>query len=308
MLARCIPTLALDPVLVEIPFPFFGLEGLPIRWYALAYIAGLFFGLWYVNQMVRRPRLWTTHPKPVAAPMSRAFVDDLLLWIMVGVIAGGRIGYVLFYQTAAIWERPLWIATGITEGGMSFHGGLIGVALAIFFTSRAHGVEVTRTADAVAAATPVGLLLGRLANFINGELWGREAPNLPWAMRFAGDPECALRPPRQLYEATLEGLVLFTVIAVLIWKWRALSRPGLVAGVFLAGYGLFRALVELVREPDTHMPEALQGYVTMGMILSLPLILVGAVLIWRALKTRPDDRPGTLADTASEAAKSRQNG
>lgn len=300
MLAACTPTFDLiDPVLFEIPI--FG--GLPIRWYALAYIAGLFLGLWYVHQLVRRPRLWTTHSEPKGAPLTRLFVDDLLLWIMIGVIGGGRLGYVLFYQTSAIWERPLWVVTGITEGGMSFHGGLIGVALAVFFTSRAHGVPLLRTADAVAAATPIGLFFGRLANFINGELWGREAPDLPWAMRFAGDPECALRHPSQLYEAGLEGLVLFGLILYLIFRMRALARPGLVTGVFLAGYGVFRSLVELVREPDTHMPEALQGYVTMGMILSLPLIAAGAFLIWRALKREPDEGPGKLDATITKKAK-----
>lgn len=302
MLARCTPTFDFDPVLFEIPFPFFGLDGLPIRWYALAYIAGLFLGLWYVQHLVSRPKLWTANPKPRGAPLTRAFVDDLLVWIMIGVIAGGRLGYVVFYQTSAIWERPLWVVTGITQGGMSFHGGLIGVALAIWFTCRTHKVALLRTADAVAAATPIGLLLGRIANFVNGELWGRPAPDLPWAMRFANDPACALRHPSQLYEAALEGAVLFAIIAAAIFAWRALSRPGLVTGMFAAGYGTFRALVELVREPDTQMPEALQGYVTMGMILSLPLILAGAFLIWRALKSPPDTAPGTPDPSAKGAA------
>jgi len=218
------------------------------------------------------------------------------------VIAGGRLGYVLFYavfdQNSPLWDNPLWAITGITEGGMSFHGGLIGVALAIYFTSRAHDIALLRTADAVAAATPIGLFFGRLANFINGELWGREAPDLPWAMRFEGDPECALRHPSQLYEAGLEGLALFAIIAVAIFSYRALARPGLATGLFLAGYGLFRGLVELVREPDLHMPEALQGYVTMGMLLSLPLIIVGAGLIWRALKAGPVAEPGMIDPSA----------
>jgi len=130
---------------------------------------------------------------------------------MVGVIAGGRIGFVLFYQTSMIWEEPLRVVTGITDGGMSFHGGLIGVALAMYFTARAHGAPLLRVADAVALATPIGLLLGRLANFINGELWGRPAPDLPWAMTFAADPLCLARHPSQLYEAFLEGAVLLTI-------------------------------------------------------------------------------------------------
>ncbi|MFC4725496.1 prolipoprotein diacylglyceryl transferase [Glycocaulis abyssi] len=277
----------IDPVIFEIgPFA--------LRWYALAYIAGFFLGLFYVLKLVARPRLWTTHANPKAAPMDRAYVEELMLWVMVGVIVGGRIGYVLFYQTSALWERPLWVITGITEGGMSFHGGLIGVMLAMIVTARLWKIPLLNVSDAVAAATPIGLLLGRLANFINGELWGRPAPDLPWAMRFADDPLCALRHPSQLYEAFLEGAVLLALIAFLIWRFRALSRPGLVTGVFLAGYGVFRAFVEIFREPDRHMPDALQGYVTMGMLLCVPMIAAGAYLIWRSLKTPPVSAPGEM--------------
>ena len=271
-----------DPVLVTLP-EVFGLGPFPIRWYALAYIAGLFLGLWWVLRLVARPILWGHSEKTQKAPFDRAFVDDLALWIMLGVILGGRLGYVLFYQTDAIWERPAWVLTGITEGGMSFHGGLIGVALALFLTSRYHKAPLLRVADVVAAATPIGLFFGRLANFINGELWGRPS-DVPWAMRFAADPACLARHPSQLYEAFLEGLVLFAILVVLIYRFKALSRPGLCAGVFLAGYGVFRGLVELVREPDSHMPEALQGYITMGMLLCVPMVLIGGYLIWRAQK------------------------
>jgi phosphatidylglycerol:prolipoprotein diacylglycerol transferase len=277
----------IDPVIFEIgPFA--------LRWYALAYIAGFFLGLFYVLKLVARPHLWTTHTSPKAAPMDRAYVEELMLWVMIGVIVGGRLGYVLFYQTSALWERPLWVVTGITEGGMSFHGGLIGVMLAMLVTARLWKVPLLNVSDAVAAAVPIGLLLGRLANFINGELWGRPAPDLPWAMRFADDPLCALRHPSQLYEAFLEGAVLLAIIAFLIWRFRALSRPGLVTGVFLAGYGVFRAFVEVFREPDRHMPEALQGYVTMGMLLCVPMIAAGAFLIWRALKAPPSSQPGEV--------------
>ncbi|MEO1038711.1 MAG: prolipoprotein diacylglyceryl transferase [Pseudomonadota bacterium] len=271
----------IDPVLIQ-------LGPIPIRWYAIAYIAGLFLGLYYVTRLVKRAGLWSTNDRTQAAPLSRAFLEDLLLWVMVGVIGGGRLGYVLFYETSAIWERPLWVFWGVTQGGMSFHGGLIGVALAIWFTSRAYKMPVLRVADAVAAATPIGLFFGRLANFINGELWGRPAPDLPWAMRFAHDPLCLERHPSQLYEAFLEGAVLFAIIAYLIWRVRALSRPGLVAGVFLAGYGVFRGAVELVREPDNQMPDVLQGYVTMGMLLCVPMVVIGAWLIRRALQTPAD--------------------
>lgn len=277
----------IDPVIFEIgPFA--------LRWYALAYIAGFFLGLFYVLKLIARPHLWTAHPSPKAAPMDRAYVEELMLWVMIGVIVGGRLGYVLFYQTSALWERPLWVITGITEGGMSFHGGLIGVMLAMILTARFWKIPLLNVSDAVAAATPIGLLLGRLANFINGELWGRPAPDLPWAMRFADDSLCALRHPSQLYEAFLEGAVLLALIAFLIWRFRALSRPGLITGVFLSGYGVFRAFVEIFREPDRHMPDALQGYVTMGMLLCVPMIAAGAFLIWRALKAPPVTAPGEV--------------
>lgn len=294
----CPPSFDLiDPVLFQI-------GPLVVRWYAISYIAGLFLGFYYVRELIKRPQLWTTSAKPVAAPLDKGFVEELLLWVMVGVIAGGRIGYVLFYQTSAIWERPLWIITGITEGGMSFHGGLLGVMIAMILTARAYKAPLLNVTDAVAAATPIGLLLGRLANFINGELYGRPAPDLPWAMRFAGDPLCLPRHPSQLYEAFLEGAVLLALIAFLIWRFRALSRPGLVTGVFLAGYGVFRAFVEVFREPDSHMPDALQGYVTMGMLLCVPMILAGGYLIWRAYREAPVSAPGTVrADPKAKDAK-----
>lgn len=273
----------IDPVLFTIPKVWI-LGPFPIRWYALAYIAGLFGGLYWVLRLVSQGQLWGTTPKTQTAPYNRAFVDDLVLWIMIGVIGGGRLGYVLFYNTSMIWETPVRVITGITDGGMSFHGGLIGVTLAMVLTARAHSAPILRVSDAVAAATPIGLFFGRLANFINGELWGRAAPDLPWAMRFAGDPTCQLRHPSQLYEAALEGLVLFVILTVLIYRFKALSRPGLITGAFLMGYGVFRAFVELFREPDAQMPEALQGYVTMGMVLCIPMIAAGAYLVWRARK------------------------
>ncbi|WP_439637644.1 prolipoprotein diacylglyceryl transferase [Oceanicaulis sp.] len=273
----------IDPVLFSIP-EIAGLGPFPIRWYALAYIAGLFIGLYWVLRLVSQGRLWGLTPKTQTAPYSRAFVDDLVLWIMIGIIGGGRLGYVLFYNTSMIWEEPVRVVTGITDGGMSFHGGLLGVTLAMVFTARAYKAPLLRVSDAVAAATPIGLFFGRLANFINGELWGRPAPDLPWAMRFSADPTCQLRHPSQLYEAALEGVVLFVILTVLIYRFRALSRPGLLTGAFLAGYGVFRAFVEVFREPDRQMPEALQGYVTMGMVLCIPMIAAGAYLVWRARK------------------------
>ena len=250
----------IDPVLFTLPKVWiFG--PFPIRWYALAYIAGLFGGLVWVLRLVSNDALWGTTRKTQTAPYSRAFVDDLVLWIMIGVIVGGRLGYVLFYNTS-----------------------MICVTLAMVLTARAHAAPLLRVSDAVAAATPIGLFFGRMANFINGELWGRPAPDLPWAMRFSADPTCQLRHPSQLYEAALEGLVLFVILSVLIYRFKALTRPGLITGAFLIGYGVFRAFVELFREPDRQMPEALQGYVTMGMVLCIPMIALGAYLVWRARK------------------------
>ncbi|MHA6289337.1 prolipoprotein diacylglyceryl transferase [Maricaulis sp. CAU 1757] len=250
-----------------------------LRWYALAYIAGLLIGWRYMVLLTRRPRLWGRSGSPV----SEAQVDDLLIWATLGVIVGGRLGYVVFYMPEMIFERPQDIILGITDGGMAFHGGLLGVAIALYVFSRRQGLDLLRIGDAAAVVTPIGLLFGRLANFINGELWGRPT-DLPWGMTFERDPLCLSRHPSQLYEAALEGLALFVIINVATWKFSSLQKPGLNAGLFLLCYGLFRAVLETVREPDTHMPEALQGYVTMGMLLSVPMILAGGWLVARALR------------------------
>jgi phosphatidylglycerol:prolipoprotein diacylglycerol transferase len=256
-----------------------------LRWYAVAYIAGLLIGWRYMVVLSRRPQMWQREPikKSSTAPFSELQVDDLLIWATLGVIGGGRLGYVIFYMPEMIWTDPLRIVTGITDGGMAFHGGLIGVSLALFFYARRHKLDLLRIGDAAAVVTPIGLFFGRMANFINGELWGRPS-DAPWAMTFGADRLCVPRHPSQLYEAALEGLALFLIINVLTWRFKSLSRPGLNAGVFLLFYGLFRALLETVREPDAHMPEFLKGTITMGMLLSLPMIGFGIWLIWRALK------------------------
>ncbi|WP_019961307.1 prolipoprotein diacylglyceryl transferase [Woodsholea maritima] len=286
----CQPTFDLiKPILFTFgPFDLFGHEiSLPIRWYALAYIFGLVIAWQYMTQLAKRPALWSVSDKNAGSPYTPAHAEDLFFWGMIGVIVGGRLGYVLFYQTSAIWERPAWIITGITEGGMSFHGGFIGVATVLVLMARRHSIALLRLTDAAAVVTPVGLMLGRLANFINGELWGRAAPDLPWAMRFASDPYCLERHPSQLYEAFGEGFLLLVILGVLTWRFKGLARPGLATGIFVAGYGLVRALLEFVREPDSHMPEFLREYITMGMALSLPMIALGAWLIYRALTNKP---------------------
>ena len=334
----------IDPSAITIPHLFdlgsFPVGPLHLRWYALAYIVGLVLGWRWMVWLIRRDRLWA----PGRAPLTVTQADDFLFWATLGVIVGGRLGYILFYNTSMIWERPMGIFE-IWQGGMSFHGGFIGVFLAAyFFTRQKHvneeqfaalakkraiaepprdraneytktnnlgwlrkrdaeelaakarvdKIDLLRLGDLAAAATPIGLFFGRIANFINGELWGRHT-NLPWGMVFcnerlreAGNGVCvageAARHPSQLYEATLEGLVLFAIVTIATLRFDSLRRPGLNSGLFLVFYGLSRAALETVREPDAQMPEFLRGFITMGMLLSIPMIMIGAWLINRSLK------------------------
>ncbi len=259
---------SIDPVLISIgPFA--------IRWYALAYIVGLLLGWRYCLYLTGRP------PRLV----SRLQLDDFLLWATLGVILGGRIGYVLFYQPTHFLDHPLDIFY-VWQGGMSFHGGLIGVILAMILFGRQRGIPFFALADIVACATPIGLLLGRVANFINGELYGR-ASNVPWAMVFP-DPNSGGVPrhPSQLYEAGLEGLLLFVVMFLLARFTRSLEHVGRLSGVFLIGYGLSRIVVELFREPDAQLGFFFGGTTTMGQILSLPMTAYGLFLVLRARPAR----------------------
>jgi phosphatidylglycerol---prolipoprotein diacylglyceryl transferase len=269
-----LPFPAIDPVLIEFgPFA--------IRWYALAYIAGLMFGWWYLRRLATTERLWGEVPRPTIVD-----VDDLLVWITIGVILGGRIGYVLFYGGGAYLSDPLEIFK-VWQGGMSFHGGLIGAALAMLLFARRRRLNVWSLFDMAAAAVPVGLFLGRVANFINGELWGRPT-DVAWAFVFPhAGPEP--RHPSQLYEAILEGMVLLAVLTALVWAYKALRRPGLVAGVFGIGYGLSRFVVEFFREPDAQVGYLIGDWMTMGMLLSLPMVVAGLALIEAARRgwTRP---------------------
>ncbi|HVL19596.1 MAG TPA: prolipoprotein diacylglyceryl transferase [Amaricoccus sp.] len=288
----------IDPALVSVHL--FGIE-LAIRWYALAYIAGLVLGWRYVVALVRRPRLWGG-----SAPMRAEQVDDLLTWMILGVILGGRLGYVLFYQPAYFAANPGQILA-VWQGGMSFHGGLLGVATGIVLFSLKNGLRTLSVGDAVSAAAPIGLCLGRIANFINAELWGRPS-TAPWAVVFPGEAAlscpidwvgpCA-RHPSQLYEAALEGVVLFLVLLVAIRRG-ALARPGRVFGLFLVGYALARVALEGFRQADQQFvtPANPHGHVialgddfglTMGQTLSLPMALLGLFLILRA--RRRGERP-----------------
>ena len=277
-----------DPVLIH-------LGPLPIRWYALAYVAGIVLGWWYASRLAKTERLWSPGKPPVTGPQ----LDDLVLWITFGVILGGRFGYALFYKPAMFAQLFTGDSLGerlellqLWTGGMSFHGGFLGVVIAIALYANRQKINPLSLGDLIAPVAPIGLLFGRIANFINGELWGRET-TVPWAIRFcnarieqmygfcpAGNEP---RHPSQLYEAGLEGLLLLIILSLAIWKWKMLKRPGFVTGLFLLGYGVCRAALENVRQPDAgfeHLPLGL----TMGMILSIPMMLVGAWLIWRALK------------------------
>ena len=259
-----------------------------VRWYALAYIAGILLGWRYCVGLVRNPRLWGGR-EPTATPLQ---LDDLILWVTIGVVGGGRLGSVLFYNTAMIWKDPLG-AFRIWDGGMSFHGGMIGVAVALVLFARRHRIDLLRLCDLVAPCVPFGLFFGRIANFINGELWGR-VTHVPWGMVFCnatiraeygGDCPAGILPrhPSQLYEASLEGVVLFLILRWATHKAGWLQRQGAIVGLFLTCYGLIRISLENVRQPDADMPIFPLG-LTMGMMLSAPMILAGLWLIWRALR------------------------
>ncbi|HEX9490183.1 MAG TPA: prolipoprotein diacylglyceryl transferase [Stellaceae bacterium] len=241
-----------------------------VRWYALAYIAGLILGWRYCLAIAKRP-------PQVARPQD---VDDFLVWATIGVVLGGRIGYILFYNFDQYAAHPIEMLY-LWRGGMSFHGGALGVIVAIILFCRQRGIPMLAFADIIVCAVPIGLFFGRIANFINGELWGR-VTDVPWAMVFpTGGPEP--RHPSQLYEAFLEGVVLFVVLWALMRFTPARQRPGTLSGVFLMGYAIARIIVEFFRQPDAQVGFLFWG-ITMGQLLSLPLLLVG---LWLVLRARP---------------------
>lgn len=260
-----LPFPAIDPVLISIgPFA--------VRWYALAYIAGILMGWRYCRSLAARP----------PALVAPAQIDDLVVWATLGIVLGGRLGYVLFYQPLYFLNHPLEILV-LWRGGMSFHGGLLGVILAMVLYARRRSLRFFAVADIIAAATPIGLGLGRLANFVNAELYGRPS-DLPWAVVFpTGGP--LPRHPSQIYQAGLEGLLLFAVLFALARYTGARARVGLLSGVFLVGYAVARLIGELFREPDVHIGFLLGG-TTMGQWLSLPMLLAGLWFIHRARPAR----------------------
>lgn len=255
----------IDPVAIS-------LGPIAVHWYGLAYVAGILCGWLYARRLASNDALWPHDRSPVTV----AHLDDFLVWVAVGVVLGGRIGYILFYDLAAVMQNPIRIIE-IWNGGMSFHGGFIGATLAMVMFARRNGIPVLSMFDIVAAVVPFGLFFGRLANFINSELWGRLS-DAPWAVVFpTGGPFS--RHPSQLYEAALEGVVLLLVLAALVYGARALKRPGVVSGAFVCGYGLSRIFVEFFREPDAHLGYLAFDWLTMGMLLSLPMVALGLGLM-----------------------------
>ena len=267
-----IPYPAFDPVLVHLgPFA--------IRWYALAYIAGILLGWVYARALLRNEKLWGGNSSNSLAPMTLVDFDDFVLWITLGIILGGRTGYVLFYNLPLFAAHPIEILQ-LWKGGMSFHGGFTGCVIAVVLFARKRGIPTLSLGDITCAVGPIGLFLGRIANFINGELWGRPA-DVPWAMVFPGGGPLP-RHPSQLYEATLEGLVLLVILALMV-RAGALKRPGLIVGSFACLYAVARSTCEFFREPDAQL-GFLWGGATMGQLLSIPLFIAGLCFIAYALK------------------------
>ena len=281
------PDLGLSPVALHIgPFD--------LRWYSLAYLAGIFVGYWYLLKLLKQP----------GAPMARRHADDLVFYAALGVIFGGRLGYVLFYNLGEYLRHPIEILK-LWDGGMSFHGGVIGTSLGIFYFARKEKLNWLRIHDYVACCVPFGLFFGRLANFINQELWGA-VTNVPWAVRFVEVDQFGQRvlgPPRhpsQLYEAILEGIVLFSILAFMFWRTKARYEPGKLVGAFIFFYGVFRFGIEFIREPDSQLIKFAQmTHLHMGQWLSVPMILGGLYLMATAKKRRV--RVAPIAGTESVA-------
>ena len=270
--------LGLDPVALDLGF-------FELRWYSLAYLAGIFIGYWYLLKLIKQP----------GSPMARRHADDLVFYAALGIILGGRVGYVLFYNLSYYLQNPLDILR-LWDGGMSFHGGMIGTVLGILYLSRKEKLQWLRVHDYVACCVPFGLFFGRVANFVNHELWGAPS-SVPWGVRFPEIIDGMLvigpaRHPTQIYEAILEGIVLFVILWWMFWKTQARYEPGKLVGAFTLFYGLFRFLIEFVREPDAQLVGfANSTGLHMGQWLSLPMIILGAWLMWTAKSRRQRVEP-----------------
>ena len=284
--AIAFPDLGLDPVALDLGF-------FQLRWYSLAYLAGIFVGYWYLLKLLKQP----------GAPMARRHADDLVFYAALGIILGGRIGYVLFYNLPYYLEHPVDILK-LWDGGMSFHGGVIGTSMGILYLARREKLNWLRLHDYVACCVPFGLFFGRIANFINQELWG--APTtVPWAVRFVESTPYGgtLGPPRhpsQLYEAGLEGIVLFIILWFMFWRTKSSYEPGKLVGAFILFYGLFRFGIEFIREPDAQLVGFAEATgLHMGQWLTVPMILGGLYLMATAKKRR--ERVEPVAGSASVA-------
>lgn len=293
----------IDPVAFEVP-----IVGLPIRWYSLGYIFGIGLGWWYLTKLIRNTALWGEKGSP---PISRLQLDDVVFWVALGIIAGGRFGYVIFYEPS-LFIQP-WASLGASwdpglaksiigwlpfppflmtwNGGMSFHGGLIGVTLAGLLFAHRYKINAFSLGDLFACAAPIAVFLVRIANFVNAELYGRPWDG-PWAMIFPTDSLQVTRHPSQLYEAAFEGVLLFLIIRIATHSFGLLKKPGAIIGIFLSGYAVSRILIENFREPDAHLPNFPFG-LTMGMMLSGPMLATGLWLILRAHRKNITDKPST---------------
>ncbi len=263
-----------------IPWPFPSARSRS-TWYGLAYVAGILLGWLYARRLISTPALW----QGGTPPLTVARLDDLITWAALGIVLGGRIGYILFYDMANVMANPVRMFE-IWNGGMSFHGGFLGTTLAMVIYARRHGIALWPLFDLAATVTPFGLFFGRIANFINGELWGRLS-DAPWAVVFpTGGPFA--RHPSQLYEAGLEGIMLLVVLAIMAYGFRTLQRPGTATGAFVSLYALSRIAVEFFREPDAQLGYLWGGWLTMGMVLSLPMLAAGLfVLLGAMFRARP---------------------
>lgn len=257
---------SIDPVI-------FSVGPLAVRWYSLSYIAGILIGWGYVNQIIVR-YTWS--------PFTKKHTDDLIVWMIIGIVLGGRLGYTLFYNMLYYIDHPSQIFR-VWEGGMSFHGGMIGTILAAYFYCRKHKLVFLQLTDLLACAAPIGLFLGRIANFINAELYGR-VTDVSWAVIFPNSDGLP-RHPSQIYEAFTEGLLLFIILWLFVWFTNAKRHPGFLSGVFLIGYGSFRMFCELFREPDFHIGFILSE-VTMGQLLSIPMVILGFFLAFQAARKK----------------------
>ncbi len=289
MIQALLPFPHINPVLLHIWGP------LEIRWYSLSYITGIVLAWWGIVRVLRQKQLWAHPPFNGKPPATEDDIGDLVVWATLGVILGGRLGWVLIYGTVLCSVTPDYapFCDGLPigfltdpvriiaawDGGMSFHGGLLGVVIAVWLFARRRKLAMMPIADLACAFAPIGLFFGRLANFVNDELWGR-VTNLPWAMIFPRDPDHLPRHPSQLYEAALEGVVLLVIMQIALRVFRANERPGLISALFFLGYGTFRFICEFFREPDT----SFIGPVSMGMALSIPVWLAAGVLFWIAYR------------------------